>query len=100
MLCKYMLNFFSGFFNLYILNKGVDLGSNLPLYISIFPRLLKCLYHLSVMKYYFQDIVFALIDILLINHSKLFPLGTYPQLKQIQSTLNIAGHIVPRYSRT
>ena len=35
----------------------------------------------------------------LINLSNLFPLGTYPQLKQIQSTLNIAGYIVSRYNR-
>ena len=35
----------------------------------------------------------------MINLSNLFPLGTYPQLKQIQSTLNIASYIVLRYSR-
>ena len=36
---------------------------------------------------------------LLIKLSNLFPLGTYPQLKQIQSPLNIADHIVPKHSR-
>ena len=33
----------------------------------------------------------------LINLSNLFPSGTHPQLKQIQSTLNIAGYIVLMY---
>ena len=34
-----------------------------------------------------------------VNLSNLFPPGDVPQLKQIHSTLNIAGYIAPRYSR-